>query len=933
MLCLVMNGCGGCRRDPGESDAKAETSSEKDGGGMPKEAFAVRPLVFLPGQFSEEVRVNRHKPGHLAIANLRVTSSHADVNGRLRMYPVTSGNQPVSIAGTGFYLETVRPVTLAKGEEKSLDALVFLPHRGILAANVSLRTQMLALSGIPLIDVSGGANVLQAWQYHLVLLSPEPDQWKFLQAIDCVQIPSFDQETVLPFYHIVRTEPGKAAPLPPTSLAWTTIAFLVWDGFDPTQLEESQQRSMLDWLHFGGQLIINGPTSLDSLQNSFLASSLPAVQKSARNLVMADLEELNRNWAVPNAALPGQRHRLEIPDSAPLLGVELSPAVGARVVDGTGGWVVERRVGRGRIVVTGFSLVDPRVRRWVGLASFMNGALFRKPHRRFERGDRDEMSFVWHAGRNTFDAALGTTLGYIARDLKPKVDGRMRMETDPEADFDSATGRFRRQVIPDEVAFDRASTLEDVQDPRWEGGLNPLPDSGMAGWNDELGIAGAARRAITGMAGIRPPSRRFVLQMLAGYLLVLVPLNWAFFRLLGRVEWAWIAAPLISLVAAISVVRMASLDIGFARSQTSIGLLEVHGGYPRAHLSEYSALYTSLSTNYALQFDDSEGVAMPFRGNAVVADGGRSQAVSLERTVISRLNRLPVKSNWTGTLHLECMTDLAGSIRLDDGGTGGPSVVNTSRIGVIHAGLVRCSADGSFSAAWIGDLPAGESREVEFQPIAAGQLYSSWSRLPGFVGIRRYCREFWTERAGENGSIPLSQLLAEAKINPLDREGLRAALAGRESGIQLPVQADPLIGLDAFVAAMEQFGLADSDAAFGIGELFDEIATGLKLMPGECRLLGEVREPVGTHRLQPGATQSVQSTMLVVHLAPAILPAARPDDNALRDFLAKPDQDRWLKQDGDSEPGSGGNDSGGAADDQRGGASGGDGGLPETGLP
>ena len=34
--------------------------------------------------------------------------------------------------------------------------------------------------------------------------------------------------------------------------------------------------------------------------------------------------------------------------------------------------------------------------------------------------------------------------------------------------------------------------------------------------------------------------------MLAIYLLVLVPLNWLVFWLIGKVEWAWIAAPLIA---------------------------------------------------------------------------------------------------------------------------------------------------------------------------------------------------------------------------------------------------------------------------------------------------------------------------------------------------------------------------------------------------
>ena len=77
------------------------------------------------------------------------------------------------------------------------------------------------------------------------------------------------------------------------------------------------------------------------------------------------------------------------------------------------------------------------------------------------------------------------------------------------------------------------------------------------------------------------PKGEFVLKILAVYLLVLVPLNWALFWAIGRVEWAWIAAPLIAIGGAYAVVRLAQLDIGFARSRTEIAVLELHPQHPR----------------------------------------------------------------------------------------------------------------------------------------------------------------------------------------------------------------------------------------------------------------------------------------------------------------------------------------------------------------
>ena len=57
-----------------------------------------------------------------------------------------------------------------------------------------------------------------------------------------------------------------------------------------------------------------------------------------------------------------------------------------------------------------------------------------------------------------------------------------------------------------------------------------------------------------------------MITVLIGYLFVLVPLNWLLFRVLGRVELAWAAAPVIAVVCTGLVVWLAQLDIGFARS-------------------------------------------------------------------------------------------------------------------------------------------------------------------------------------------------------------------------------------------------------------------------------------------------------------------------------------------------------------------------------
>ena len=57
------------------------------------------------------------------------------------------------------------------------------------------------------------------------------------------------------------------------------------------------------------------------------------------------------------------------------------------------------------------------------------------------------------------------------------------------------------------------------------------------------------------------------------------PFNWLLFKMLGRVEWAWIAAPAIALVRAACVIKLAQLDIGFAGRSEKLRCSKSHAGH------------------------------------------------------------------------------------------------------------------------------------------------------------------------------------------------------------------------------------------------------------------------------------------------------------------------------------------------------------------
>ena len=56
---------------------------------------------------------------------------------------------------------------------------------------------------------------------------------------------------------------------------------------------------------------------------------------------------------------------------------------------------------------------------------------------------------------------------------------------------------------------------------------------GVAGWSDSNPVANIARETLRNATQIEIPTPTFVLWVVGCYLLVLVPLNWAFFRLIG----------------------------------------------------------------------------------------------------------------------------------------------------------------------------------------------------------------------------------------------------------------------------------------------------------------------------------------------------------------------------------------------------------------
>jgi len=239
---------------------------------------------------------------------------------------------------------------------------------------------------------------------------------------------------------------------------------------------------------------------------------------------------------------------------------------------------------------------------------------------------------------------------------------------------------------------------------------------GLAAWHDHGPVADAARRALRDAAGVSVPSRRFVVAMLIGYLVVLVPMNWLVFRLIGRPSWAWAAAPVIALAATAVIVPAAGLNVGFVRARSEIALIEFQPDWPRAHVTRYTSLYTSIATSYTVRSDSPGGVALPMsdgtgRGAAGVSPlrgphssplpegegtepGASGIHVCYSPGDRPSLSGVVVASNTTGLIHAEETLDFSGPIELIDRPGGSELIRNRSGLKLRHVTVIAKQRNG-----------------------------------------------------------------------------------------------------------------------------------------------------------------------------------------------------------------------------------------------
>jgi hypothetical protein len=873
----------------------------------------------------------RVKPGHwLAIQNEGAANSE-DFAGHLQ-YSMRRGDfGPRVIPGTRYYLRSRRPASLVKEQPKRFESSLFIVD----AVPLTVAPELVTSGGSPLLSAPERLLPLKNHQYHMVLLSEKPDTYNYLSVLpsirnlrlnailgeyadiseddEKIQFRDFSADAGFRFnidsvyYKLTYSKWDAAVELPANAQQWTSIAYLIWCDFAPERMSGEQMTALVDWLHFGGQLIVSSD-GLDALHASDLKEFLPVRPTGVQNQSLRELLPMMEAWGLQRDT-NGQLVLPSFAEDDTFVRTIWEPQPGATELPKTNGLVVERAVGKGRIVVTAFPLNLTRLRGWTSMDHWFNSCLLRRPGRTHQTESEiftanpsapwqmesaapksEPVGFRWVADRLApHQPSVFTTVEFAARDwAAPKtVDGT----TPARSGWD---GRGLDSYLPVFDSFNRRFAMGDER-------------RSQAGWDDYSEVARAARSSLKEQAGITPPGRDWVLQALLIYLAILIPVNYAVFRLFRRLELAWFCIPVIAVVGAVVVVRAASLDIGFSNKRLQINVLEVPTGYSRGHLTGYGSLYSSLTTQFQFESENPTTLALPFPAANQPTEVDEAPAefvMEIGRPI--RFGPQQVLSNTMEMYQFQQMVDVGGrfeyqpaaaSTNTAEPASAGDRVINRSRLTLSDVGVFRSTAPQG--EIWYGRLPqlaAGEAAEIRWERLEeSSELAAAWERT---------CfsdRAYWVaaieaqlllfgqdpyalpwpqavELLREGRSVaPPDDLPASGNAQPtkslrMDRSAVAEALerVAAKRRLAPQIRLSPEL-LDAALMDAQDVGLS-------LGSLFRAV-TQYPLGPGEIRMIGWTDDAIDQWQVYPAASQSDQRSLVIAHLVQPAWPALGFDTN------------------------------------------------------
>jgi hypothetical protein len=656
-----------------------------------------------------------------------------------------------------------------------------------------------------------------------------------------------DLEKVRYYRLVLPTEPDMVS-LSSHPLTWTTMSHVVWDNYPPDSLSVTQQQAMLDWLQWGGQIILCGGAdqSFSVLRESFLGPYLPGEATGLSvPLVEDDLRPLSQSYppphyasAVDNQAEPvnverkrtmrrGMRvYRAPVPirpgPKRPVYLSVLKAKEGASTIPlgeaSPHTLAIESRVGRGRITMLALNPNEESLIAWPGLDTLIRRVVLRRPEETLGEWSGPEGAIPNSPARGRLLSQDLTWYRITSRDLTMPVAGQLppkeKTKTAAEATVDAASAQVG------------------------ESDMHEFP--AVADWRDTASLPRLSRDLLEEASGITIPSSHFVMRVILAYLLAVVPLNWLICRfVLNKREWTWIVVPLVALGFAVGVERVAAHDMGYDTAADEIDLLEVQGDYYRAHLTRLVSLYTNGRSHFAVSYPNNpSALALPLDNGRSIRGEEISSSVWQSSPVPALLN-FTVQPRSLAMFRAEEMLALGGAIRIS-GTAGKRQIINESELELRDAVLIESTGRGKRQQRLVGTLESGGSVDIDGLPVG-DELNPRVVAGPGpdpnpFLEA---LRSSWDERAENQGELRLvawasTTMGGQAIEPPVDRKrGFTAVLVHLRSGP--PPSPDG-----------ERYNLLATPGAAGFEPVIEQTAGSRPAASGSSKLPAEkMRPPAG----------------------------------------------------------------------------------------
>ncbi|MFQ5856183.1 MAG: hypothetical protein ACE5LU_11120 [Anaerolineae bacterium] len=249
------------------------------------------------------------------------------------------------------------------------------------------------------------------------------------------------------------------------------------------------------------------------------------------------------------------------------------------------------------------------------------------------------------------------------------------------------------------------------------------PDISPRRWAD-----GQMINALTNLPSLDLPSVRWVVLLLAIYILLVGPANYLILRRARRLEWAWITIPAMTLTFSVGAYGVGYGLRGGEVILNKLSIIEVMPGTQTARVRTYAGLFSPIKRSYSLTVDGDPLISplnLAYGPWGSSAGGGDITVIQGQPTQVRDL----AVNQWAmQTFVAETVTRQPVNIRAGiSAGLSASLIYRDGRIQgrVINAGTqplhdVVVAMSGDFSR--LGTIAAGETADVDFRIGATGNV-------------------------------------------------------------------------------------------------------------------------------------------------------------------------------------------------------------------